>query len=354
MSNRALLQDIVNALSEKGGMNKMQSEKFCRQFFSLIREVLLRDSYVKIKGLGTFKLMTVSERESVDVNTGQRIEISAHQRIVFSPDKNIASRINRPFESFETIELSDEPTEPQEEAVADKVKPEESPAGAVADNVHTVFLGNADAEQSATEEPAEAPEQPAPVETGQTAQEEPAQEEPVLQEPQEEPEGTPESYEEEESGKSVWKILGWTLLSVLLLLASYFAGYYHLFGNTDICSPLKSSAPADTQKKDSPAEAALADTLAVKEDTLAVAAQEPTDYAAEAAKYEQIEGADYLIVGELETHEMKAGEGVIRLAQKLYGSKEMAQYVIFYNHISNPDVIPVGRKIVFPKLAKKE
>ena len=349
MSNRALLQDIVNALSEKGGMNKMQSEKFCRQFFSLIREVLLRDSYVKIKGLGTFKLMTVSERESVDVNTGQRIEISAHQRIVFSPDKNIASRINRPFESFETIELSNEPTEPQEEAVADKVKPEESPAGAVADNVHTVFLGNADAEQSATEEPAEAQEQPAPVETGQTAQEEP-----VLQEPQEEPEETPESYEEEESGKSVWKILGWTLLSVLLLLASYFAGYCDLFGNTDICSPLKSSAPADTQKKDSPAEAAPADTLAVKEDTLAVAAQEPTDYAAEAAKYEQIEGADYLIVGELETHEMKAGEGVIRLAQKLYGSKEMAQYVIFYNHISNPDVIPVGRKIVFPKLVKKE
>ena len=42
------------------------------------------------------------------------------------------------------------------------------------------------------------------------------------------------------------------------------------------------------------------------------------------------------------------------MAQKLYGSKEMAQYVIFYNHISNPDVIPVGRKIVFPKLVKKE
>ena len=83
MNEKKNIQDLVDLLSDSQRMNKRNAEAFVKEFFSLIEEALERDKYVRIKGLGTFKLITVDSRESINVNTGERFEIQEHTKISF-------------------------------------------------------------------------------------------------------------------------------------------------------------------------------------------------------------------------------------------------------------------------------
>ena len=80
---------------------------FVKEFFQLIEESLEKDKYVKIRGLGTFKLIDVGSRESVNVNTGERFEIQGHTKVSFTPEPALKDIINRPFSHFETVVLND-------------------------------------------------------------------------------------------------------------------------------------------------------------------------------------------------------------------------------------------------------
>ena len=95
-------------LADKSGRSKRFSEDFLREFFSLISERLEAGESVKIKGLGTFRLSRVEPRKSVDVTTGEAMEISGHSKVVFVPAKELASAVNAPFEAFTAIEISDD------------------------------------------------------------------------------------------------------------------------------------------------------------------------------------------------------------------------------------------------------
>ena len=75
MNERLYLQNFIDLLSEKYGMDKKDADKFVKEFFLLIEEALEQDRSVKIKGFGTFKLVDVESRESVKVNTGERFQI---------------------------------------------------------------------------------------------------------------------------------------------------------------------------------------------------------------------------------------------------------------------------------------
>ena len=75
MGVKVTIQDLVDGLSKKVGLSRRGAESFVKSFFLVIEESLDRDSYVKIKGLGTFKLIDIDSRESVDVNTNERIII---------------------------------------------------------------------------------------------------------------------------------------------------------------------------------------------------------------------------------------------------------------------------------------
>ncbi len=346
MSKRAIFQDMINMLSGKSDMTKAQTEKFCRQFFTTIREALLREDYVKVKGLGIFKLINVSGRESVDVNTGQRIEISAHNRIVFTPDKTMASRINRPFENFETVVLdeADEGNEPATN-VPDVKSDEQGETDMEEERSQSIYLGDDDEAEDGGQVNLMPEQEHADV----PVQDEPEQDN--ASDLQTDTEEEPQEEYEIDSGTPVWKKILCAALLLLLLGAAYFVGYYRLLGNTDILPSAPKSVGKEMPKQTAPVPA-VKDTMALPDDSIAETKE--TDWKAEAAKYEQMPNADYLIVGELETHEMGVGESIIRLSQKLYGSKDMAKYVIFHNHISNPDVIHVGKKVVFPKLHKSE
>ena len=107
MNERLYLQNFVDLLSEKHGMNKKDAEKFVKEFFLLIEEALEKDRSVKIKGLGTFKLVEVESRESVKVNTGERFQIEGYTKESFVPDTSLRDIINKPFAHFETVVLNE-------------------------------------------------------------------------------------------------------------------------------------------------------------------------------------------------------------------------------------------------------
>ena len=107
MNERLYLQNFVDLLSEKHDMNKKDAEKFVKEFFLLIEEALERDRSVKIKGLGTFKLVEVESRESVKVNTGERFQIEGYTKVSFVPDTSLRDIINKPFAHFETVVLNE-------------------------------------------------------------------------------------------------------------------------------------------------------------------------------------------------------------------------------------------------------
>ena len=108
MEKNALLQEIIACMAENGDYSQTELDEFCSIFFESIEAGLLADKYVKIKGFGTFKLINVSERESINVNTGERIQISGHAKASFIPDNDLKDLINSPFSHFQTVAINDE------------------------------------------------------------------------------------------------------------------------------------------------------------------------------------------------------------------------------------------------------
>lgn len=102
------ISDLASLLAEKHGISHKEAEMFVSQLFVITKEALHAQKQVKIKGLGTFKLTSVSARESIDVNTGQRILIEGRDKVSFTPDAAMKNLVNRPFAQFETVILKDD------------------------------------------------------------------------------------------------------------------------------------------------------------------------------------------------------------------------------------------------------
>ena len=101
------LIELAAVLSKKYGLNKKVATRFVSKMFDIIQKSLEQDKTVKIKGLGTFKIIDVDARESVNVNTGERVLIEGHYKITFTPDTMMKELVNKPFSQFETVVLND-------------------------------------------------------------------------------------------------------------------------------------------------------------------------------------------------------------------------------------------------------
>ena len=133
MNEKLNIQNLTDELAENYNINRKDAEVFIKEFFSVIEEGLEKDKYVKIKGFGTFKLIEVDSRESVNVNTGERFEIQGHSKVTFTPDSNIKEAVNKPFSPFQTVVLAegvnvDAPEENLIDALSDDIPDEESVA----------------------------------------------------------------------------------------------------------------------------------------------------------------------------------------------------------------------------------
>lgn len=138
------MKDIARCLVDKHGLKVADAEHFIALMIDVINEGVQRERQVKIKGLGTFKLTSVSSRESVDVNTGERIVIEGRDKISFTPDNAMKELVNRPFSQFETVvvnegvELEDEFDEQLEEStpIEEKTESVEEKTVEKVDNPH--------------------------------------------------------------------------------------------------------------------------------------------------------------------------------------------------------------------------
>lgn len=253
-------------------LDKKTCEAFARTLFEVVEEALLSDKFVKVKGFGTFKLVAVSDRESVNINTGERFQIEGHTKVSFIPDNTLKEEINRPFAHFETIDLSDETEQAEldaidaaaaEEALENEEAEEtveevaeEMPATEPAEEVVEEEVKEEVPEEMLKEEPVEEAEEPMEepvatepqtIVTAEKKEEEPAKAEepaadttlesekapePEAEEQEEAPTALPVSYEYTEQPPrrpfNWWKAIGVFFFVLALMLLSYFAGYYRL------------------------------------------------------------------------------------------------------------------------------
>lgn len=107
MSGRALLQDLIVGVAKRANISEQEAETFVRMVFTVISDSLADEKIIKIRNLGTFKLVEIDERESVDPNTGVLTRVKGYRKIVFTPDNALKDLINKPFAQFETVILND-------------------------------------------------------------------------------------------------------------------------------------------------------------------------------------------------------------------------------------------------------
>ena len=250
------IQDLASVLVERWQLGKKEASMFVNEMFFLIQKSLDEDKIVKVKGLGTFKIIDVDDRESVDVNTGDRVLIEGHGKITFTPDALMKELVNKPFSQFETVVLNEgvdfdaaaNQSDEAETAIPEETEDSAAPLVEFVDEtrveepVEHVIPETPEAPNTPEiHENLETPIKPAepepvlsePVSTDSSEEEETASEETpeetVSDETQEETEEQdaseePESVEEESSFKKYLKWIGLVLLALAVFLIGYVAG----------------------------------------------------------------------------------------------------------------------------------
>ena len=407
------IQDLSSVLVEKRGLTKKEASNFISEMFDIVQQELEKDKLVKIKGLGTFKIIDVDDRESVNVNTGERVLIEGHGKITFTPDSLMKELVNKPFSQFETVVLNDgvEFEEPKEEVAESQdtdadpssmalvdfglgnVKADLSSFPVIEDNIKK---GDESAEKPSVEKPvAEQPvaKQPAaekPVAKEPVAKEpvieESIEEEPVAEEPAEEPVEEPVaeesasdeigdeevSYddEEESSGSKSWL---WALIGCVVgLVCGYLLGNYFPFGASPK-SPEQQVAPANpaVEQKENivsidsledvgePAEEAAPAQESAKVAEPAKEAAKPAADATDefsakyAAKDNRVRLGAYHIVGTDKVVKAKEGQTLAKISRTYLGP-DMECYLEVYNDMKASDVLKAGQEVKIPKLVWKK
>ncbi len=126
MNNRLTIQELAGLLADYTGKDANSSELFLREFIAVVSEGVYTDKLVKVKGLGTFKIILVEKRESIHVNTGERFVIPGHYKFSFLPDKELRELVNKPFSFFETTELGENVDFTDMDVVADEPETKEA------------------------------------------------------------------------------------------------------------------------------------------------------------------------------------------------------------------------------------
>ncbi|MDR3141367.1 MAG: HU family DNA-binding protein [Tannerellaceae bacterium] len=122
MNNRLTIKELAVELVKSTGKDQESVERFLNEFITVISENIFTDRFVQVKGIGTFKIIQVEKRESIDVNTKERIIIPEHYKLTFSPEKDLKEIVNKPFSFFESIEINDDSDFPSVETELEKEK----------------------------------------------------------------------------------------------------------------------------------------------------------------------------------------------------------------------------------------
>ncbi len=340
--------DLSALLAKKAEISGAKAENITKAFFDIIIEGLEKDNLVKINGLGTFKVTDVASRGSVNVNTGEKIEIKGHKKLTFTPADTLKDGVNKPFAVFEPVEINDTYVEEENETAI-----------------------TADTADDSEEEKETAP---ATLAAEETEKSEPitsaADEERVAEEPQPTVESTPPAaIVAEEKTKSVkrggrLKFLLTALLALALiaLAAILFPSIKDkLTGNKNIViAESTPQAPNTAVEK----EAVVSDTVIIATDSTITAAPTPSEPyefrmvdALAAKSVGSVNVGDtlhYKAQGFIELHTVAENETLTRIALKYYGDKRLWPYIVQYNSLNDPNGLCKGMELAIPRLVPVE
>lgn len=373
---KIFMAELADMLAQKTGISKREAQQFLTDFVETIQDGVNNDKLVKIKGLGTFKVIDVDARESVNVNTGERVTIDSHQKLTFTPDAAMKELVNKPFSQFETVVLNDGVEFDDEPEVEDPAIAEETPEPVVEPTPEPepepVVVPEPEPEPTIVAEP-----EPEPVVV-------PEPEPVVVPEPEPEPEPMPEpepeadpalveeevAEEAEEKSASYWWL--WLLIAIIACVISFAGGY--LYGrHMEMQELFAEDAPADTaavqaapvvevkdtakvdtmQVKPEAEEQAEVKEPEVKQPVPEVKQPEPEP---EWKKYEamdvRVRTGAYGIVGTDRMEKVRPGDTMKRIARRTLG-EGMECYIEVYNNMTTSD-LKEGQEVKIPKLKLKK
>ena len=386
------MSELADRLAEKAGIEKRVAQTFLSAVIDTIRDGVNNDKIVKIKGLGTFKVIDVDARESVNVNTGERVVISSHQKLTFTPDASMKDLVNKPFSQFDTVVLNEgvdfdnmnssenieaEPSEEEEKPITEEVQNdsdttvelpeviEETPVQEEAPVQETPVQEEEPVQDVEEEEVVLVQEEETPVQDDQEEEETPIQEEEEVPIQKEEA----PTQEKDTTNQSYWWL--WLIIFIIACVLSFAGGYLlgsHKHRTSENTMQTESLAPAPSTKV-APSE--LKDTLNkdtlstnIKTDTVSQEKPKATNVAPQQQKedsdwkkYEEkdarVRTGAYKIVGTDYTITVKSGDTMKRIANRVLG-EGMECYIEVYNNISSGQALQEGQELKIPKLELKK
>lgn len=389
------IQEIAAVLTEKNGFSKRDANNFVSALFALIQEGLETDQQVKVKGLGTFKLIDVEARESISVRTGERVTISGHAKVSFTPDAMMKELVNKPFSQFETVvlndgvefdDIKDEEEEDNLPNRQDDDMPNEEPV--VAENVtyetHTgPFVQYVSEDPKTVEkESTMPPVQPMTEVSEEETQPETIEESPIPQSPpmeqvvdKEDVQADEESSVDEEGESRPWGRWILCTLGVLALMAiSAGGGYYYgqqhapmlaVMPDTVVVHDTIAVAPLDTVNTVAESEQPDVEPAKLKPEEKAVAVApivavskekaeaETSSVDPYAAKDERVRLGAYRIVGLNYEVKVQAGQTFYSICRAHLGP-DMECYIEVFNDLPRNPKLKEGQTLKIPKLQLKK
>ena len=344
--------DFSALLSKNLNISASKAEHFTKAFFDILIEGLESDGIVKINGLGTFKMIDVASRGSVNVNTGEKIEIKGHRKLTFIPADALKDKINQPFAMFEPVEVdddyvddADEPDESDEQQpVADEQSAESSEAveqQPVAD------------EQSA--ESSEAVEQQPVAEEQPTESSEAVEQQPVADE-QSSDEQTAEPVETTKSEKGHIVISTLFIINMIITFSFIIAIviiFYSQFSSNEKIDESNNIVP-ELIAKDTLEKTVLSDTVDKQPEVLEEFVMvEPMSN----LSLSQITIKDtviYRIKGTKTVHRIGLDETLTKISLLYFEDKRFWPYIVQYNKIKNYNSLEIGTELLIPNLVPRK
>ncbi len=383
--NKLTLNNIAKVLVEKNGLEPKEAMMFTTAMFDLIHDRLNEEGIVKVKGLGTFKMIRVEARESINVRTGERVLIDSHAKITFTPDAVMKELVNKPFSQFETVVLNDdvEFTDMKSEETTDETNNSEQSESLV----DVVSEGGTPepAPEPAPEPVAEVVPEPAPVVAPEPVAEvapeptpvvapEPTREvpEPTVPSADEESEENTSAvqtcYEEDEEESHWHRNIGWAFLVLVLMAASAVGGYLYGVGQipsqtamADTVSAVKvNPVVTDTLVNDSLKADSVAVKTEAKHEDKAASEEQPQEKTSQNLhdKYAEMDArvrtGAYKITGLDREVKVRAGDNLKRIARRELGSDDMVCYIEVFNKMNASAELKEGQTIKIPALKLKK
>ena len=387
--NKLTLNNIAKVLVEKNGLEPKEAMMFTTAMFDLIHDRLNEEGIVKVKGLGTFKMIRVEARESINVRTGERVLIDSHAKITFTPDAVMKELVNKPFSQFETVVLNDdvEFTDMKSEETTDETNNSEQSESLV--DVVSEGATPEPAPEPAPEPVAEVVPEPAPVVAPVVAPEpvaevapeptpvvapEPTREvpEPTVPSADEESEENTSAvqtcYEEDEEESHWHRNIGWAFLVLVLMAASAVGGYLYGVGQipsqtamADTVSAVKvNPVVTDTLVNDSLKADSVAVKTEAKHEDKAASEEQPQEKTSQNLhdKYAEMDArvrtGAYKITGLDREVKVRAGDNLKRIARRELGSDDMVCYIEVFNKMNASAELKEGQTIKIPALKLKK